>query len=182
MGGNIRLTSEPDRGSTFGFTIRVGTTANDSAAETAEGGETERLVEMAPLTRLRVLVAEDNVVNQKIIAALLARRGQNTVLVSNGQEAIDAWRRESFDAIFMDVQMPGTDGFEATAAIRAAERSTDTHIAIIAMTAHAMSGDRERCLAAGMDDYVAKPISVKEVDRILVQVAQSRKISSSNAA
>ena len=135
-----------------------------------------------PPTRLRVLVAEDNIVNQKIIAALLARRGQDTVLVSNGRDAIDAWRRERFDAIFMDVQMPEMDGFEATAAIRAAERGTDTHISIVAMTAHAMSGDRERCLAAGMDDYVAKPISVMEIDRVLVQVAQSCRISSPNAA
>jgi two-component system, sensor histidine kinase and response regulator len=102
--------------------------------------------------------------------------------VSNGREAIDAWRREPFDAIFMDVQMPEMDGFEATAAIRAAERGTDTHIPIVAMTAHAMSGDRERCLAAGMDDYVAKPISVKEINRILVEVAQSCTISSPNAA
>jgi CheY-like chemotaxis protein len=129
-----------------------------------------------------MLVAEDNIVNQKIIAALLARRGQTTVLVSNGRDAIDAWRRESFDAIFMDVQMPEMDGFEATAVIRAAERGTDTHISIVAMTAHAMSGDRERCLAAGMDDYVAKPISVTEIDRVLVQLAQSCRISSPSAA
>jgi two-component system, sensor histidine kinase and response regulator len=122
---------------------------------------------------LRVLVAEDNIVNQRIIAALLARRGQATVVVANGREAIEAWRREPFAAIIMDVQMPEMDGFEATAVIRAAERGTGTHIPIIAMTAHAMSGDRERCLAGGMDDYVAKPISVKEVDRILAEVVQS---------
>jgi len=185
MGGSIRLTSEQHRGSTFSFTIRVGTTAKQSAAQATESvidAELERLVEVALPARLRLLVAEDNIVNQKIIAALLARRGQNTVLVSNGREAIDAWRRERFDAIFMDVQMPEMDGFEATAAIRAAESSTDTHIPIVAMTAHAMNGDRERCLTAGMDDYIAKPISVKEIDRILVQVAQSRTISSSNAA
>jgi signal transduction histidine kinase/ActR/RegA family two-component response regulator len=186
MGGSIQLTSEHERGSTFSFTIRVGTTASDSAGQIAGpvaiGGEVDPFADVALPPRLRVLVAEDNVVNQKIIAALLARRGQDTVLVANGREAMDAWRREPFDAIFMDVQMPEMDGFEATAAIRAAERGTDTHIAIVAMTAHAMSGDRERCLAAGMDDYVAKPISVKEVDRILVQVAQSSKIPSPNAA
>jgi CheY-like chemotaxis protein len=186
MGGSIRLTSEHDRGSTFSFTIPVGTTANDSAAQSAAAGvvngEAKPLVEVALPTRLRVLVAEDNIVNQKIIAAILARRGQDTVLVSNGRDAIEAWRREPFDAIFMDVQMPEMDGFEATAVVRAAERGTDTHISIVAMTAHAMSGDRERCLAAGMDDYVAKPISVTEVDRVLVQVAQSCRISSPNAA
>jgi signal transduction histidine kinase/ActR/RegA family two-component response regulator len=186
MGGSIRLTSEQDLGSTFSFTIRVGTTANDSAAQTpaeiVTDAQAKPCVDVALPMRLRVLVAEDNIVNQKIIAALLARRGQITVVVSNGREAIDAWRREPFDAIFMDVQMPEMDGFEATAVIRAAERGADTHIPIIAMTAHAMSGDRERCLAAGMDDYVAKPISVKEIDRILVEVAQSCTISSPNAA
>src|SRR4030095_15431571 len=119
----IRLTSEVNRGSTFSFTIRVGTTAADATVATALNGDVERHVEAAQPPRLRVLVAEDNVVNQKIIAALWTRRGQNTVLVSNGREALDAWRRESFDAIFMDVQMPEMDGFEATAAIRAAERS-----------------------------------------------------------
>jgi CheY-like chemotaxis protein len=185
MGGSIRLTSDYRRGSTFSFTIRVGTAANDSAAHTtgtAISGDAQRVVDVAPPARLRVLVAEDNIVNQKVVAALLARRGQSTLLVSNGREAIDAWRREPFDAIFMNVQMPEMDGFEATAVIRAAERGTDTHMSIVAMTAHAMNGDRERCLAAGMDDYVAKPISIKEIDRILARVAQSRRISSPNAA
>jgi CheY-like chemotaxis protein len=186
MGGSIRLTSEHHRGSTFSFTIRVGTPANDRAAQIAAAGvvngEAQPFVDAALPTRLRVLVAEDNIVNQKIIAALLARRGQDAVLVSNGRDAIHAWKREPFAAIFMDVQMPEMDGFEATAAIRAAERGTDTHISIVAMTAHAMSGDRERCLAAGMDDYVAKPISIAEIDRVLVQVAQSCRIPSPNAA
>jgi CheY-like chemotaxis protein len=186
MGGSIGLTSEPDRGSTFSFTIRVGTAAADSGEQTAAAvemdGQAERFAAVAPPTQPRVLVAEDNIVNQRIIEALLTRRGQTTVVVSNGREAIDAWRREPFDAIFMDVQMPEMDGFEATAAIRAAERGTETHIPIVAMTAHAMSGDRERCLAAGMDEYVAKPISVKEIDRILVQIAHSYKIPAPNAA
>jgi two-component system CheB/CheR fusion protein len=177
MGGSIRLTSEPDRGSTFSFTIRVTTAAHERAAQVAPPVVTDAgadtAVEVALPTPLRVLVAEDNIVNQRIIAGLLARRGQMTVVVSNGREAIEAWKREAFAAIIMDVQMPEMDGFEATAAIRAAERGTGTHIPIVAMTAHAMSGDRERCLAAGMDDYVAKPISVKEVDRILVEVVQS---------
>ena len=185
MGGNIRLTSEHGRGSTFSFTIRVGTAASDTAAPMAAavaGVEAVPFGDVALRKRLRVLVAEDNVVNQKVIAALLARRGQDTVLVATGLQAIDAWRRESFDAIFMDVQMPEMDGFEATAAIRDAERGTGTHIPIVAMTAHAMSGDRERCLAAGMDDYVAKPISVKELDRILLQIMDSCTILSPNAA
>ena len=126
----------------------------------------------APARRLRVLVAEDNVVNQKLAAALIARRGHDPVVVSNGQEAVSAWTNEPVDVIFMDVQMPEMDGFQATALIREAERSRGTHVPIVAMTAHAMTGDRDRCLEAGMDDYVTKPISFKEVDRILQQVVQ----------
>jgi len=123
---------------------------------------------------LRILVAEDNVVNQRLASALLSRRGHDPIVVSNGRAAVEAWQREAFDAILMDVQMPEMDGLEATHAIRDAERASGAHIAIIAMTAHAMAGDRERCLAAGMDDYITKPIAIKEVDRILRQLVQSR--------
>ena len=90
-----------------------------------------------------------------------------------GQEAVSAWTNEPVDVIFMDVQMPEMDGFQATALIREAERSRGTHVPIVAMTAHAMTGDRDRCLDAGMDDYVTKPISFKEVDRILQQVVEA---------
>jgi signal transduction histidine kinase/CheY-like chemotaxis protein len=128
----------------------------------------------APPRRLRILVAEDNVVNQKLAAALIARRGHEPVVVSNGREAVDTWTREVVDGIFMDVQMPEMDGFQATAMIREAERASGAHISIIAMTAHAMSGDRARCIEAGMDDYVTKPISFKEVDRVLLQIAEAR--------
>jgi signal transduction histidine kinase/CheY-like chemotaxis protein len=128
----------------------------------------------APARRLQVLVAEDNVVNQKLAAALITRRGHDPVVVSNGREAVDAWTKGSVDVIFMDVQMPEMDGFQATALIREEERRRGTHVPIVAMTAHAMTGDREKCLEAGMDDYVTKPISFKEVDRILQQVAQDR--------
>ena len=121
------------------------------------------------VTGLRVLVAEDNVVNQRLAAALLARRGHEAVIAANGREAIDAWKRGRFDAIFMDVQMPEMGGFEATTLIRSLEAG-QRPIRIIAMTAHAMSGDRERCLAAGMDDYVTKPISIKEIDRVLAEI------------
>ncbi|HXE79641.1 MAG TPA: response regulator [Vicinamibacterales bacterium] len=132
----------------------------------------ERPVHAGP--GLRVLIAEDNVVNQKLTAALLTRRGHQPVVVPNGREAVEAWKAGGFDAIFMDVQMPEMDGFEATQAIRSAERETGAHITIIAMTAHAMTGDRERCLEAGMDDYITKPISIKEVDRVLLQLVQAR--------
>jgi len=106
-----------------------------------------------------ILVAEDTPFNQKFIRRLLDRWGHRAVIVENGREAIEALARETFDLVLMDVQMPEMDGFEATKAIRAAEAANDGHVPIIAMTAHAMKGDRERCIEVGMDDYVPKPIS-----------------------
>jgi signal transduction histidine kinase/ligand-binding sensor domain-containing protein/DNA-binding response OmpR family regulator len=112
---------------------------------------------------LRVLLAEDNVVNQTLAIRLLEKRGHSVVLAVNGREAVDTWKRERFDLILMDVQMPEMGGFEATAAIRHAELGSTMHIPIVAMTARAMAGDRESCLQAGMDAYVAKPISAAEL-------------------
>jgi CheY-like chemotaxis protein len=106
-----------------------------------------------------VLVAEDNIVNQRVAAGLLTRRGHDVTVVSNGREALDALQHGAFDLVLMDVQMPDMDGFEATAAIRAWERDSGRHVRIVAMTAHALVEDRERCLAAGMDGYLSKPIS-----------------------
>jgi two-component system sensor histidine kinase/response regulator len=112
---------------------------------------------------LRVLLAEDNVVNQKVAQRLLANEGHHVVVVSNGREALAALARERFDIILMDVQMPEMDGFETTAAIRGKERFTGARLPILAMTAHAMAGDQERCLTAGMDGYVAKPVRKAEL-------------------
>ncbi len=122
----------------------------------------------APVTRpLRILLAEDSMVNQKLAVALLERQGHTVVIATNGREAVKAVDRESFDLILMDVQMPEMDGMEATAAIRLREEANGMHTPIIAMTAHALKGDRERCLQAGMDGYVAKPIRPKELYRTL---------------
>ncbi len=107
---------------------------------------------------LHILVAEDNLINQKLAARLIEKRGHTAVIVSNGREALDALEKQTFDLMLVDVQMPEMDGFEATAAIREKEKNTGLHLPIIAMTAHAMKGDQERCLSAGMDDYVSKPI------------------------
>jgi signal transduction histidine kinase/DNA-binding response OmpR family regulator len=131
---------------------------------------------------LRILIAEDNIVNQRLITALITRRGHEPTLVDNGRLAIDAWGRGGFDAVFMDVQMPELDGFEATTAIRQAEAASGRRTPIIAMTAHAMAGDRERCLACGMDDYVTTPISLREVDRVLSAIASAAGLSDSPAA
>jgi CheY-like chemotaxis protein len=106
-----------------------------------------------------VLLAEDNLVNQRVAVGILTRRGHKVTVANNGKEAIDAVEREAFDLILMDVQMPEMGGFEATAIIREREARSGEHIRIVAMTAHAMTGDRERCLAAGMDGYLSKPIN-----------------------
>ena len=111
----------------------------------------------------KVLVAEDNPVNQRLAVALLAKRGHQATVVESGQQALEALARESFDLMLMDIQMPGMGGLEATSVIRANEQQHGGHIRIIAMTAHAMPGDREKCLAAGMDDYLTKPIDARKL-------------------
>ena len=116
---------------------------------------------------LRVLVAEDNVVNQKLVARLLEKRGHNVKVVANGREALGALEQGAYDLVLMDVQMPEMDGFEATGELRKREEQTGCHIPVIALTAHAMKGDRERCLQAGMDGYLSKPIRPLELNDLL---------------
>src|ERR1017187_7537593 len=116
-------------------------------------------VEPSPSAALRILLAEDNKINQFVARRLLEKHGHTVTVAGNGYEAVSLLDREAFDVVLMDVQMPDMDGFEATAAIRVKENGTGRHIPIIAMTAHAMKGDQERCLQAGMDGYVPKPIT-----------------------
>jgi CheY-like chemotaxis protein len=120
---------------------------------------------------LRILVAEDNPVNRAVAAGILEKQGHVLVHAATGREAVEAFSDGSFDLILMDVQMPEMDGFEATRRIRELEKETGGHIPISAMTAYAMAGDRERCLAAGMDDYVSKPLRKEDLLRILEGVA-----------
>jgi signal transduction histidine kinase/DNA-binding response OmpR family regulator len=120
-----------------------------------------------PSTSLRLLLAEDNAVNQRLMVKLLENRGHRVTVAGNGQEALKALEGEKFDLIFMDLQMPEMGGLEATAAIREKEQLSGDHHAIIALTAHAMKGDQERCLAAGMDGYLTKPIRPQELDAVL---------------
>jgi CheY-like chemotaxis protein/HPt (histidine-containing phosphotransfer) domain-containing protein len=117
------------------------------------------------------LLAEDNVVNQKLASRLLEKQGHTITVAGNGKEALAALERRPFDLVLMDVQMPEMNGFEAARAIRARERETGRHIPIIAMTAHAMKGDRERCLAAGMDHYVMKPILARKLFEAIESLA-----------
>ena len=119
----------------------------------------------------RVLVAEDNPTNQRVATYMLKHFGCEVEIAGDGAKAVAAWHERRFDLIVMDCQMPAMDGFEATRAIRDAEGG-DAHIPIVAATANALDGDRERCLAAGMDDYVSKPITKSEIGGVLDRLVE----------
>jgi PAS domain S-box-containing protein len=121
----------------------------------------------APAVSLRILLAEDNLVNQRLAMRLLEKRGHQVTVAGDGQAAVAAAEKDTFDLVLMDLQMPEMDGFEATAALREREKGTGIHVPVIALTAHALKGDRERCLNAGMDGYLSKPIRSQELDAIL---------------
>ena len=153
------------RGSQFHFTGSFG-----EASQVVEAASSSVPLSLAAAKihrRLRVLLAEDNAVNQKIAMRVLEKHGHQVTVAANGRQALAALDRAGFDVVLMDVQMPEMDGFECTAAIRGHERVTGNHLPIIAMTAHAMPGDRERCIAAGMDSYIAKPIKAAELIELL---------------
>jgi CheY-like chemotaxis protein len=130
---------------------------------------------------LHILIADDNPINRAVASGILSRKGHTLVHAANGQEAVDAFTAEKFDVILMDIQMPEMDGFEATARIRQIENATGCHTPIIAMTAHAMMGDRERCLAGGMDEYISKPIRAEDLRRVLGGIESSADVAMSVA-
>ena len=116
---------------------------------------------------LRILLAEDNLINQRVAVSILEKAGHRVTVAINGRQALDRWSEQVFDLILMDVQMPEIDGLEATAMIRSREQRTAGHIPIIALTAHAMKGDQERCLATGMDAYLSKPIDARQLIELI---------------
>jgi CheY-like chemotaxis protein len=148
----------------------VRTALGRPAGEGATPALVTRYTLRAGESNLRVLLAEDNAVNQKLALRLLEKQGHSAVVVSTGRAALQALDAQEFDLVLMDVQMPDIDGLEATAAIRKREKGNGKHVPIVAMTAHAMTGDQERCLAAGMDGYISKPISgqalATEINRV----------------
>ncbi|MBF0498282.1 MAG: response regulator, partial [Deltaproteobacteria bacterium] len=167
MGGSIWLESHPGLGSVFYFTARfkIGSDA-DIVADNA----TEQHMYL-PLNPLKILLAEDNILNQKFGIEVLQSRGHSVTLANNGQEVLDLLHREAFDLILMDVSMPEMDGMEATKKIRnGRSNKLNKNIPIIAQTAHALKGDKEKLLAAGMDGYVTKPIDVDELYAVIRQV------------
>ncbi len=171
MGGSMAVESEPGRGSTFRFTVRF------QPAVPVVRPAPRPPVEVRIPASLKVLLAEDNRVNQALAVRLLEQVGHRVEVVSNGREALEAAGRDAYDVVLMDVQMPEMDGVEATMAIREQERARGRYTPIVAMTAYAMVGDRERCLQAGMDGYVAKPVHPAELYRAITDAVAARRVS-----
>ena len=174
MSGRLWLESTEGQGSTFHFLIRIGIAdVKKGLAQTVQpaGARPSIGPASAETPALHVLLAEDNRVNQRVAKAMLENLGHRVTIVDNGQAAVDAAITGTFDVVLMDVQMPEMSGFQATAAIRVAERGTGTRVPIVAMTAHALPGDRDRCLAAGMDAYVTKPLFPETVRDALMSAA-----------
>ncbi len=144
--------------------LALGVTDADDHEEHAAGA-----LESLAFDGLRVLLAEDNAVNQKLAVGVLEKLGCDVTVAEDGRQAVAAWETQAFDVVLMDVQMPEMDGLEATRTIRLHEQDSDRHTLIIAMTAHAMTGDRERCLASGMDDYLSKPVRFRELSEKLAE-------------
>lgn len=170
MGGSVCVESELGRGTVFHVAIRA--RMPGGLAATAKMADVPKQRE-AEARSLRLLLAEDDSINQRSISLLLAKLGHSVHCANNGKEALSALTREPFDAILMDIQMPVMNGMEAVRAIRSSPGLGEVRrIPVIAVTAHAMAGDKEKFLAAGMDDYIAKPLDVKELKRALERVAR----------
>ena len=183
MSGSIGATSEPGRGSTFYFTIPV---------QTCDRADSEKLEMTAPdacihptrepLGRApRVLVVDDNEVNRKVAGGMLGRLGCEVIYAINGREALAQWSGDSFDMTLLDCQMPEVDGYEAVQTLRRREQQSGRPRAVvIGLTANAMAGDREKCLAAGMDDYLPKPLERARLTRVLTSFMTARDQASAN--
>jgi CheY-like chemotaxis protein/SHS2 domain-containing protein len=173
MHGRIWLEPGEECGSVFHLVVPFVTVKEAPAPADRVANETEPQGPAAS-SPARILLAEDSLVNQRLATVLLARRGYRVLVASNGREALGILERDPVDLVLMDVQMPEVDGLEATRAIRLREEASGGHVPIVAMTAHAMAGDRERCLAAGMDDYVSKPIESAALYAVVGRLLDAR--------
>ncbi len=172
MGGDLHVRSELGKGSTFEFSV-VFAAADSTQCGGMDGEASSEFASFAGgvALPLRILVAEDNEVNQRLVRRMLEKDGHDVTLVGDGDSAFEAWRSGAFDVILMDVQMPGKDGLQATRAIRASETCAGLpRIPIFALTAHSMKGDYDRCIHAGMDDCVTKPFSQRDLRRVLARL------------
>jgi CheY-like chemotaxis protein len=169
MGGSLGLDSQPGRGSRFHFQLRL-VTGGEVAAETRVPVTRgiQRTTQMAPL---RILLAEDNPVNQRLVIRTLERNGHHVDVAPTGLEALKRLEQTTVDLVLMDVQMPEMDGLTATRILRSREVDTGRHVPIVAMTASAMRGDREKCLEAGMDDYISKPLHLEDLMAVVEATA-----------
>jgi CheY-like chemotaxis protein len=169
MGGTIGVESQPGKGSTFWFTAEFPVcppgTLPAGAPAPAEAG-----APLAPVANLRILVAEDNDVNQIVIRTLLEKLGCRAEIVDTGRAAVQAASAGAFDVVLMDMQMPDMDGYTAMGTIRTIERPSERRTPIVALTAHALKGDREKCLMAGADEYLSKPVRLKELAAVLSRI------------
>ncbi len=168
MGGEIGVESTQGSGSTFWFTACF----KEGVAPKTEQEKPAKQIKRLEGKKISVLVVEDNLINQKISSFSLKKAGMEVTLANNGLEAVELFKKQSFDVILMDIQMPVMDGYGATREIRKIEESLNTHIPIIALTANAMQGDAEKCFSAGMDNYISKPFKIDKLISILNQIVQ----------
>jgi len=163
MGGSVSVESELGKGSTFHFTAKFSLNAESGS----EGVSSQVEADLKPVRPLRLLLAEDNPVNQLLATRILEKQGHVVTAVANGQEAVEISARDRFDVVLMDVQMPVVDGLMATRQIRERERQTGSHLPIVALTARAMDEDQDTCIAAGMDAFLSKPIRASDLLALL---------------
>jgi len=165
MKGNLSIDSEPGRGTCIRFTVEAEPAAQEPSFDSNAFSE-------VPAGRsLRILLAEDERINRLTLERILTKQGHEVLAVADGRKCLELLRQDRFDLVFMDIQMPEMDGLEATQQARSLNDPEKSRIPIVALTAHAMKGDREKFLAAGMDDYISKPVHAEEIRRVLSRFA-----------